>query len=201
MGGHHQALARLNGGSHLFVPERNDAGHGVFQALGQRNLLGWQAGVADIAALAARVGGFQGRWRGVIAATPDQHLLIAILLGHVGLVQTLQAAVVALVQLPGLDHGQPGAVHLVQRQPQGADGPFEHAGIGHIEFIAFGLEQAACVAGLFHAGGGQIDIGPAGEAVFEVPGGFTVADEHEFVHGIEVERGLKNAGLGGQGRQ
>ena len=29
----------------------------------------------------------------------------------------------------------------------------------------------------------RIDVGPAGEAVLEIPGRFTVADQHELVHG------------------
>jgi hypothetical protein len=59
---------------------------------------GFRAGVAAVAALAAGVGRFQRRWRRVVAAAPDQHLLVAVLFGHVGLVQALQAAVVAFVQ-------------------------------------------------------------------------------------------------------
>jgi hypothetical protein len=46
------------------------------------------------------------------------------------------------------------------------------------------------VLGLLDAGGGQFDIGPAGEAVFKVPGGFTMADEHELVHEALSARAL-----------
>ncbi|MNH25977.1 hypothetical protein D3C79_860030 [compost metagenome] len=113
-----------------------------------------------------------------------QHLGFAVLLGHVGLVEALQAAVVAFVEAPAVDHGQPGAVHLVQGMPQRAGGALEHAGIGQVEVIAFGLEQASGILGLFHACRRQIHIGPAGEAVFQVPGGFTVADQNELVHGV-----------------
>jgi hypothetical protein len=35
---------------------------------------------------------------------------------------------------------------------------------------------------LSHALVGQVDIGPAGEAVFQVPGGFAMAHEYDFVH-------------------
>src|SRR2546427_4949454 len=37
-----------------------------------------------------------------------------------------------------------------------ARGALEHAGVGQVEVIAFGLEQAAGVLGLFDAGGGQV---------------------------------------------
>ena len=183
VGGHHHALAGQDGGRHGLVPERQHAGHGVFQAFGQRDLRRVQALVTDVAAFAARVAGFQCRRWGVVAAAPDQHLLVAELLGGFTLVQALQRAIVALVQAPAVFHLQPGAVHLVQGVPQGAGGAFEHAGVGDVELVAFRLEQPAGVLGLRNAGVGQVHIGPAGEAVFEVPGGFAVADQHEFVHG------------------
>jgi hypothetical protein len=66
------------------------------------------------------------------------------LLGHFGLVQALQGAIVALVQAPAFLHGQPGAVHLVQAIPQRVDGALEHAGEGDVELVALGLEQLAC---------------------------------------------------------
>ena len=92
----------------------------------------------------------------------------------------------ALVELPALLHRQPGAVHLVQGVPQGAGGALEHAGVGHIEVIAFCLEQLAGLLGLRHAGVGQVHIGPAGEAVFQVPGRFTMANQDKLVHAILV---------------
>jgi hypothetical protein len=182
VGRHHQAAPGADGRRHRFVPERQHARHRVLQALGQRDLLGRELGVAHVAAFAARVVRFQRRRRGVVAAAPDQHLLVAVLLGGFGLVQALQAAVVALVQAPGMHHGQPGAVEFVQRVPQGAGGALEHAGVGHVEVVALGLEQPAGLLGLLHAGLGQVDVGPAGEAVFEIPGRFAVADQYQFVH-------------------
>ena len=193
MGRDQHALAGLDAGSDGFVPERQHAGHGVLQAFGQRDLLGGQIGVTAVATLAARIIGSQRRRGCVVAAAPDQHLVIAILLGRFRFVQALQTTVVALVQAVVLDHGQPGAVHFVQRVPQGVDGALEHAGVAQVEIPAFGLEQLAGRHGLRHTGGSQVDIGPAGKAVFEVPGGFAVANEDEFVHGSHsAERGGRN---------
>jgi hypothetical protein len=39
---------------------------------------------------------------------------------------------------------------------------------------------------LRHAGVRQIDIGPTREAVFQVPGGFTVANQNERVHAMNL---------------
>ena len=188
MGGDHNALAGLDGGRHGLVPERQYAGHGVFEALGQGDVIGRQLGVAHIGPLTARIGGLQRGRGGVIAAAPEQNLRVAILLGHIGLVQALKGTVMALIQPPAVHHREPGAVHLVERVPQGAYGALEHAGIGDVKFVTFCLELAPGVLGLFDAGGGQVHIGPPGETVFQIPGGFAVANENEFVHGEEFYR-------------
>ena len=182
----HHAFAGADGRRHGLVPERQDARHRVLQAFRERHFLGLETGVAQVGALAARVVRIQHGGRCVIAATPDQYLLVAVLPGGLSLVQTLQGPVVALVEAPVVDDRQPLAVQFIQGVPQGVDGALEHAGVAEVELIAFCFQQPACVLGLLHAGGGQVDIGPAGEAVVEVPGGFAVADENEFVHGDRV---------------
>ena len=165
------------------VPERQHARHGVLQALGGGQLVGRHLGVALVEARVALVVQRQRLGRDGVGAAPDQHLLVAILGGGLGLVQALQGAVMALVQAPGhADRGVHG-VHRVQGDPQGADGALEQRGIGQVEGIAFFLEQFAGLAGLFAAGVGQVDVGPAGEAVFQVPLAFAVAHQNEFMHG------------------
>ena len=57
------------------------------------------------------------------------------------------------------------------------------------------LQQPSGGRSLGHAGRRQLDIGPAGEAVFEVPGRFAVADHHEFVH--RADRSLDEGMPGG----
>ena len=189
--GDDQALAAPDRRRHGVVPARHHARDGVLQAFGQRHLRRRELGVAQVAAFAARIVGVEQRRRHVVAAAPDQHLLVAVLLGHVGLVQALQRAVVALVQAPVVLHRQPGAVHHIERMPQRPDGALQHRGHGEVELVAGLLEQAPRLARLRHAGVGQRHIGPAGEAVLEVPGRFAVADEDELVHGRR--KGLRRA--------
>jgi rhodanese-related sulfurtransferase len=45
---------------------------------------------------------------------------------------------------------------------------------------------------LGHAGRGEVNIGPAGEAVFEIPSGFAVANENKLVHGVGSQRKEKS---------
>jgi hypothetical protein len=49
-----------------------------------------------------------------------------------------------------------------------------------------GLQGAACLSGLLDTRVCQGNIGPAREAVFQIPKGFTVADQDEFVHGRDT---------------
>ena len=183
MRGDHDPLAAADGRCQALVPAGQHPCHGVLQTFGQRHLAGSQGPVARIEALAARIVGRQHRRRRVVAAAPDQHLLVAELARHVGLVQALQGAVVALVEAPVVLHRQPGAIQCIQRVPQGPHRALEHRGIGDVEVVARLREQLAGLTGLLDAGGRQRHIGPTGEAVLQVPGRFPMPDQDELVHG------------------
>ena len=161
------------------------AGHpvdDVGQALGARHEVLGQQPVPLVAGDVPLRAGLDRRRRRVVRAAPQHELLVAVLLLGLGLVQALQRAVVALVEAPGMHHRQPGAVHLVEHVPQRARGALEDAGVAEVEVVAFGLEQPPGQHRLLQAQRRQVDVGPAGEAVFEVPGRFAVADQDEFVH-------------------
>ena len=74
-----------------------------------------------------------GRGRGGVAAAPDLHLLGAVDRRGLGLVEALEGAVVALVQPPGAFDRHPHLVHLVEHDPQRADGALEHRGEGAVD--------------------------------------------------------------------
>ena len=99
----------------------------------------------------------------------------------------------ALIQPPAVYHRQPGAIHLVQGMPQGAGGAFQDAGVGQVKVIAIGFQQLSSCFCLLYTGVGEVDVGPAGKAVFKVPGRFAVADEHKLVHGINSKRAEEKA--------
>src|SRR5689334_16639834 len=109
---------------------------------------------------------FWQRWGwNVVAAAPDLHLRLAVLLDGLRLVESLQRAVVAFIQAPAIFYRQPHAIHLVECDPQCADGALEQRGIGVVEADARGFQFAAGLAGFFAALVGKIDIGPASEQV------------------------------------
>src|SRR5262249_33649279 len=91
-----------------------------------------------------------------------------------------------LVEAPVGREGEPHAVHLLEDQPGGADGAFEHGGVDAVEVEAFLAEQSPGLARLADAGLAEVDVGPAGEAVFEVPGALSVAEQHELVHKVQL---------------
>ena len=59
---------------------------------------------------------------------------------------------------------------------------FEHRGVGEVEDEALFLEQVAGALRLGSALLGQVDVGPAGEAIFLVPRALAVAEKNDFVH-------------------
>ena len=102
--------------------------------------------------------------------------------GGLGLVEALQSAVVAFVQAPVLQRGDPQQAHLIQDQVQGLVGPFEHAGEPEIKGESVVEEQTPGRPRLLHAFLGQGHVGPSGEAVFGVPLAFPVAYQHDLEH-------------------
>ncbi len=84
----------------------------------------------------------------------------------------------AFVQAPVEGHRQPHPIHLVERQPERADGPFQDRGVGNIEIEAGRSQGAPGLARFDDALFGQVDIDPAGKAVFLIPGGFAVAQQN-----------------------
>lgn len=90
----------------------------------------------------------------------------------------------ALLEAPAVDNRQPNAIHLIQTMPKRPNRTFEHRGVSHVKVQVVILDQSVGLIGLLHTGGGLVNLGPAGEAVFEVSGGFAMANEHKFVHGL-----------------
>ena len=171
------------------VPVGQHARHGVFQALGSGQLGGAQACIARVKPGMAWIICRQRIGRNRIRAAPDQHLRVAVLRGGFGLVEALQCAVVALVQAPVLFNRQPQGINFFECDVEGLDGALEERGIGNIEAEPFFLEQPSGTLRFGDAGGCQVDISPAGEAVFEIPRRLTVAHQDNFVHGIVRNRG------------
>ncbi len=183
-------LARPDLGGHLGVPVGQDPGHGVGQALGQGQLRRGEAGVAPVAAGIAGVVRGQGRGRGGVAAPPDEHLLVPVPPGGLGLVQALQGPVVPLVESPGLEHRQPLPVHAAQDDVQGGDGPGKQRSVAEVEVVAGVQQELRARGGLGRAQGGEGNVGPAGEAVLQVPGALSVPDQDQGVHGGPRRMGI-----------
>ena len=125
-------------------------------------------------------------------------LLVAVALRRLRLVEPLEGAVVALVEPPALLDRQPEPVEAVEGDPEGADRPLEQRGVGEVEVVASLGEQPGRFPGLFDPLGRKVDVGPAGEAVFEVPGALAVAQKDELVHAVDSpETGGRTGQSGG----
>ena len=102
------------------------------------------------------------------------------LLDGLRLVEPLQRAIVPLVQAPAALHRDPHAVHFVLNQPERTNRALQDRGVGDVDGDAFAQQFLACLARLGDALRGQIDVGPAGEEVVDVPRALAVANEDEF---------------------
>ena len=168
-----------------FLPVRDGAGDGVLEGLGARDVAVRDAGIAGIELRVALVILGEGQRGDVVAAAPDLDLGVAVLLGGLGLVESLEVAVVLFVEAPALLDRNPVQVHFVQDVVEGLDRPLEVGGIGLFEGEAFRLEQFAGLDGLVHAFGAEVHVGPARETVFLVPDTFAVPDEYDSFHIVQ----------------
>lgn len=73
---------------------------------------------------------------------------------------------------------QSGGLTGVQR----ADRALQHRGVGAIELQAFGGHQLATGLGFGAALFGEVDVDPAGEAIFEVPLALAMAQQDQARH-------------------
>lgn len=155
----------------------------VFEAFGGWEEVGGEVGVAGVEARVAFVVGVEGWRRDVVAAAPGEDLVGAVALAGFFFVEALEGAVVALVEPPMAFDGDPVLVHDVEGDVDGLDGAAEEGGVGDVEGEPFFAHEFAGADGFGAAGIAEGHVVPAGESVFEVPGGFAVAKEDEGVHG------------------
>ena len=112
------------------------------------------------------------------------HLFVAVLFGRLAFVQSLERAVVLLVEPPALLHRDPVLTELVQHRVKGLHGPFQIGYIGFPEPVSLSPQQFAGFGGLGLAALAQIDIGPSRKPVFAVPDALAVAEQYDLLHGF-----------------
>ena len=94
------AFAAADVGRYDVLPVGDDARDGVFEALAERKLVRRYVRVARFVSGPAFVALLKERRARRVAAAPDFDLRVAVLRGGLGLVEPLERAVVALVELP-----------------------------------------------------------------------------------------------------
>jgi len=87
------------------------------EAFGERELLLRQVLITRVLAGIARVRLFQRRRGNVVTAAPQLYLIRSILGCRFCFIEALQCTIVPFVKTPVALHGNPHAVHLVQRGP------------------------------------------------------------------------------------
>ena len=84
------------------------------------------------------------------------------------------------VETPVTVHRNPHHIHLVEGEPERADGTLEHGGVRQVKGETVGFQQVTGLGGLGGPLVSQVYIGPAGEAIFLVPGTLAVTAEERF---------------------
>ena len=166
------------------LPVRHDPFDRLFQGFGARQFPVRNQPVARVETRVARIVLGERIGCDVVAASPDEHLLVAVFGGCLALVESLQHTVMLFVQPPALFDRDPVLVELVQHAVERFDGAFKVRSIGFVECETLFFQQFAGPVGFGDAFFGQVDVRPAGKAVFPVPGAFSVSEQNDFFHSL-----------------
>mmetsp|Transcript_7985 Transcript_7985/g.18517 ORF Transcript_7985/g.18517 Transcript_7985/m.18517 type:complete len:244 (-) Transcript_7985:66-797(-) len=186
VGSDQNLLAALDGRHASSGPPGKEAVDRVFQALGGRHILAeiLVAGVLGRPKLVVLL--HQGGGN-VVGAPPHVDLVCAVLLHSLLLVEALEAAVVALVEAPGLLDGDPEHAHVLQNGQACLDGTLQHRRVHNVKRKALLAKVLGSAVSLRNARVGKGNVDPASEAVLLVPGALAVPHEHEGVVPILIE--------------
>ena len=178
VGGNDDVLAGLEVRGNLVLPVGEDTVEGGGEGLGEVLVEG-VAGVPGVVGRVVLRGGVDGGRGDVVRTTPDEDLVLAVLVDGLLLVEALEGTVVTLVELPGLVGGDPHEVGLLEDVPQSADGTLQEGGVGNGGLEALGLDELTSLDDLLVALGAERDIDPSGELVLKIPSGLAVTDKDE----------------------
>jgi hypothetical protein len=85
-------------------------------------------------------------------------------------------------------YGKPHQIHLVEDDPERADGALEQGGEGNVKRKSLFNQDAAGAMSLIDPGGGKVNVRPTGESILSVPYAFTVPQQNEFVYGADSDQ-------------
>ena len=182
MGGHQDALVGHDAGRDLVEPHWQHPVDRQLQRLSARQRSHRNVFVKRIVRRVTLVAGFdRGRWD-VEAATPDLDLVVTILCSGVRLVETLKAAVMPLVEAPGVHDGHREVLAVSAHRPGGLYSSTQYRREDDVELETLLFQALPSLDGLLLAILAQIHVRPASEDVRHIPHALTVTDEDHLVH-------------------
>jgi len=134
MGCNEHPVSRLHAGTDDLVEIGSHPGYCILQAFRQRQLhlvlnLPVRCLEYGIPGVILR----QSRRTHIVGTAPQMHLLLTVFIRCLRLVQPLQGAVMAFIQMIILNHRNPGKIHFIQRPIGRMNGPLQYGGIAYIE--------------------------------------------------------------------
>ena len=178
MGSDKHALAFHHERFDLVFEVRHGTCDGVFKAFAHGNVFYGHIAISGIFACRVGIIVFHHGRTHVEASAPDVHLVVAILLGGLFLVKSREGTIVAFVQPPRLNNGQPLAFHLLQSNLLRVDGTFKIRGIANVEVKSSLFHQLASTFCFCLSLVGKFHVYPTREQVLLVPLAFAMANNH-----------------------
>mmetsp|Transcript_15767 Transcript_15767/g.36596 ORF Transcript_15767/g.36596 Transcript_15767/m.36596 type:complete len:350 (+) Transcript_15767:101-1150(+) len=190
-------LPALEGRADAPVVVRQAALHRVLKALGERELLLANVRVFVVVARPVLGVGVDFRRRGRKAPAPLLHLVLAVLLHRLPLVQPGEAAVHALVQAPVGIHGHVLLPRDLENNLQSLLRTLEKGGEGDVDEDTLLPHLGGAHRSLILPERGERHVRPPGEEVGLVPLALPVAHDHQ--RGVRLGRHPRSHAAGAEG--
>ena len=126
VGNDNNALARDDLWADSVIPVGQDAINSDLERLSLGKHIGWQIAISALEAWMPLILEVELGRGDVVGATPLEDLLLAVLLGSLGLVKALKSTIVALIESPCLVVRDPKGAHLFHHRVVGLDGACQH---------------------------------------------------------------------------
>jgi len=171
-------LSGLEVGNDLVLPVGKDTVQGGGKRLGK--VIGeGVVGITGIVGWVVLAGTVDSRRRDVVRATPDEDLVLSVLVDSLLLVKALKRSIVTFVELPGLVHGNPHEVSLLEDVPKSTDGTLQQRSVSNSGLVSSSLNELSGLNDLLVALGAEGNIDPTSELVLKVPSRLAVPDKNE----------------------
>lgn len=140
-----------------------------------------KTGITWVARRVVLTGSVDSWRRDIVGSSPDEDLVLSVLVYSFLLIESLERTVVTLVKFPGLGCRDPHQLSLLKNVPKSTNGSLKEGSKGDVRNDSFGFDELSSLNDFLGTLRGERTVIPTSELVFKVPCRFTVSHKDQSV--------------------